>query len=65
MGSDSEKGTRFTAVMSSVVMTLKMNGIDMLQWRESWLRISVGKGRWPTCRHGCLGRWRRRDDRPD
>ena len=36
-GSDSEDGARFTAIMSSVVGTLSMNGIDVLRWLEAWL----------------------------
>ena len=44
LGSDSEAGARFTAVMYSVVTTLKMNGIDVLQWLESWLRTCAGNG---------------------
>ena len=72
LGSDSEKGARFTAVMYSVVVTLKMNGIDILKWLESWLGACAGNGAGPptTCRRSCHGRWprsaggnwRRRDD---
>ena len=44
LGSDSEAGARYTAVMYSVVTTLKMNGTDVLQWLESWLRTCAGNG---------------------
>ena len=36
-GSDSETGARFTALMYSVVATLKTNGIDVRCWLEAWL----------------------------
>ena len=36
-GSDSETGTRVTALMDSVVGTLALNGIDVLRWLEVWL----------------------------
>ena len=38
LGSDSEKGARFTAIMYSVLGTLSMNGIDVLRWLEAWLQ---------------------------
>lgn len=54
LGSDSETGARFTAVMYSVVVTLKMNGIDILKWLESWLRACAGNGGRPP---GDLSPW--------
>ena len=43
-GSDSEDGARFTAMMYSVVGTLKMNGIDILRWLEAWLTACARNG---------------------
>ena len=43
-GSDSEDGARFTAIMYSVVGTLKMNGIDILRWLEEWLTACAKNG---------------------
>ena len=43
-GSDSKDGARFTAMMYSVVGTLKMNGIDILRWLEEWLTACAKNG---------------------
>ena len=43
-GSDSETGARFTALMYSVVATLKTNGIDVRRWLETWLRTCAENG---------------------
>ena len=43
-GSDSETGARFTALMYSVVATLKTNGIDVRRWLETWLRACAENG---------------------
>ena len=43
-GSDSKVGARFTAMMYSVVGTLKMNGIDILRWLEAWLTACARNG---------------------
>ena len=43
-GSDSETGARFTALMYSVVATLKTNGIDVRRWLEAWLRACAENG---------------------
>ena len=37
-GSDGETGARFTALLYSVVATLKTNGIDVRRWLEAWLQ---------------------------
>ena len=37
-GSDGETGARFTALLYSVVATLKANGIDVRRWLEAWLQ---------------------------
>ena len=47
LGSDSEKGARFTAVMYSVLGTLSMNGIDVLRWLEAWLDACARNRRQP------------------
>jgi len=47
LGSDSEKGARFTAIMYSVLGTLSMNGIDVLRWLEAWLQACAGNRRQP------------------
>ena len=46
-GSDSEIGARFTALMYSVVATLKTNGIDVRRWLETWLRACDENGGQP------------------
>ena len=46
-GSDSEDGARFTAMMYSVVGTLRMNGIDILRWLEQWLAACAANSRRP------------------
>ena len=43
-GSDSETGARFTALMYSVVTTLKPNGIDVRRWLEVWLEAWAENG---------------------
>ena len=43
-GSDSAKGAVFTAIMSSVVGTLSMNGIDVLRWLQAWLKACAKNG---------------------
>ena len=43
-GSDSETGARFTALMYSVLATLKTNGIDVRRWLEAWLRACAENG---------------------
>ena len=43
-GSDSETGARFTALMYSVVATLKTNGIDVRRWLETWLQACAENG---------------------
>ena len=43
-GSDSETGARFTALMYSVVATLKTNGIDVRRWLEAWLEACAENG---------------------
>ena len=43
-GSDSETGARFTALMYSVVGTLKTNGVDVRRWLEAWLRECAANG---------------------
>ena len=55
-GSDGEKGAVFTAIMSSVVGTLSMNGIDRLRWLEAWLAACAENGLQPPSRHDCCGR---------
>ncbi len=47
LGSDSEKGARFTAIMYSVLGTLSMNGIDVLRWLEAWLQACARNRRQP------------------
>ena len=47
LGSDSEHGARFTAIMYSVAGTLSMNGIDVLRWLEAWLKACAENGRKP------------------
>ena len=44
LGSDSMEGARLTAMMYSVVVTLKMNGIDVLKWLEDWLGACARNG---------------------
>ena len=45
-GSDSETGARFTALMYSVVGTLRSNGIDVQRWLAAWLaECAQGGGR--------------------
>ena len=44
LGSDSETGARFTALMYSVVGTLTLNRIDVLRWLEAWLRACARNG---------------------
>ncbi len=45
-GSDSETGARFTALMYSVVGTLRLNGIDVQRWLTAWLaECAQGGGR--------------------
>ena len=43
-GSDSETGAQFTALMYSVVATLKTNGVDVRRWLETWLRACAKNG---------------------
>ena len=43
-GSDCETGARFTALMYSVVATLKTNGIDVRHWLEAWLEACAKNG---------------------
>ena len=43
-GSDSETGARFTALLYSVVATLKTNGIDVRRWLEAWLQACAKNG---------------------
>ena len=43
-GSDGETGARFTALMYSVVATLKTNGIDVRRWLEAWLEACAENG---------------------
>ena len=43
-GSDSKTGARFTALMYSVVATLKTNGVDVRRWLEAWLRACAENG---------------------
>ena len=47
LGSDSEKGARFTAIMYSVLGTLSMNDIDVLRWLEAWLDACAQNRRQP------------------
>ena len=47
IGSDSEKGADFTAIMYSVVSTLSMHGIDVLRWLEAWLTACAENDRKP------------------
>ena len=47
-GSDSETGARFTALMYSVVATLKTNGIDVRRWLEAWLEACAKNGGRPA-----------------
>ena len=47
LGSDSEIGALFTAIMYSVVGTLSMNGLDVLRWLEAWLEACANNGRNP------------------
>ena len=44
LGSDSETGARFTAVMYSVIATLSLNGIDVLRWLQAWLAACTDNG---------------------
>ncbi len=44
-GSDGETGARFTALLYSVVATLKTNGIDVRRWLEAWLPWSMSEER--------------------
>ena len=44
LGSDSENGARFTAVMYSVIATLSLNGIDVLRWLQAWLAACTDNG---------------------
>ena len=44
LGSDSETGARFTAMMYSVVGTLSLNGIDVLRWLQAWLAACAANG---------------------
>ena len=46
-GSDSELGAEFTAMMYTVVGTLKMNGIDVLRWLRAWLTECAANGGQP------------------
>jgi len=43
-GSDSETGTRFTAMMYSVAGTLALNRIDVRRWLEEWLAACAKNG---------------------
>ena len=43
-GSDSETGTRFTALIYSVLGTLASNGIELLRWLEAWLGACAANG---------------------
>ena len=44
LGSDSERGARFTAMMYSGVGTLSMNGIDVRRWLGEWLTANANNG---------------------
>ena len=46
-GSDGETGARFTALLYSVVATLKTNGIDVRRWLEAWLQACANNGGQP------------------
>ncbi len=46
-GSDGETGARFTALLYSVVATLKTNGIDVRRWLETWLQACAKNGGQP------------------
>ena len=46
-GSDGETGARFTALLYSVVATLKTNGIDVRRWLEAWLQACAKNGDQP------------------
>ena len=46
-GSDGETGARFTALLYSVVATLKTNGIDVRRWLEAWLQACAKNGGQP------------------
>ncbi len=43
-GSDGETGARFTALLYSVVATLKTNGIDVRRWLQAWLQACANNG---------------------
>ena len=43
-GSSSEKGAAYTAIMYSVVGTLKMNRIDVQRWLQAWLTVCAENG---------------------
>ena len=43
-GSNSEKGAAYTAIMYSVVGTLKMNRIDVQRWLQAWLTVCAKNG---------------------
>ena len=46
-GSDSKLGAEFTAMMYTVVCTLKMNDIDILRWLRAWLEACAENGGQP------------------
>ena len=46
-GSDSETGARFTALMYSVVATLKINRVDVRRWLGAWLEACAENGGQP------------------
>ena len=46
-GSNSEKGAAYTAIMYSVVGTLKMNRIDVQRWLQAWLTVCAKNGAKP------------------
>ena len=43
-GSDSSAGATFTAMMYSLIGTLRMNGIDVRRWLGAWLEACAENG---------------------
>ena len=62
-GSDSETGARFTALMYSVVATLKTNGVDVRRWLEAWLEACAKNGGRPPEDLSAWLPWSMREER--
>ena len=62
-GSDSETGARFTALMYSVVGTLRLNGIDVQRWLTAWLAECAHNGARPPSDLSPWLPWSRSEER--